>query len=114
MNFIPKGYFVGQGFFGFLPDDRKMLFPTQEEYFEYFSELIESWRDSTTKSKSLNALATAIGMTNISSPLFVTSLRAEIYRKYTLLSHKKRTVWRTERYTVRFLWIKAISLMPFA
>ena len=33
-----------------------------------------SWRDSTTKSKSLNALATAIGMTNISSPLFVTSL----------------------------------------
>ena len=42
MNFTPKGYFVGQGFFGFLPDGRKMLFATQEEYFEYFSELVNS------------------------------------------------------------------------
>jgi len=42
MNFMQKGYFVGQGFFGFLPDGRKMLFVTQEEYFEYFSELVNS------------------------------------------------------------------------
>jgi len=42
MYFIPKGYYIGQGFFGFLPDGRKMLFVSQEEYLEYFSELVNS------------------------------------------------------------------------
>lgn len=42
MNNRPTGYHIGQGFFGFLPDGRKMLFATQEEYLEYFSELVKS------------------------------------------------------------------------
>ena len=39
---MPYGYLVEQGFIGILPDGRKMLFPTQDEYIEYLSELNES------------------------------------------------------------------------
>lgn len=42
MRDTPYGYLIGQGYIGFLPDDKKMLFPTQEEYFEYFSEIVKS------------------------------------------------------------------------
>ena len=42
MNRKPYGYHTGQGFFGFLPNGRKMLFATQEEYLEYFSEMVNS------------------------------------------------------------------------
>lgn len=42
MSNKPYGYLIGQGFFGFLPDGHKMLFSTQEEYLEYFSELVNS------------------------------------------------------------------------
>ncbi len=38
-TFVPFGYFVGSGFFGFLPDGRKLLFPTQDEYYDYLSDL---------------------------------------------------------------------------
>jgi len=38
----PSGYYIGQGFFGFLPDGRKILFVSQEEYLEYFSELVNN------------------------------------------------------------------------
>ncbi len=41
---LPKGYLVRQGYVGFLPDGQKMLFPTQDEYNEYFSEIIEERR----------------------------------------------------------------------
>ena len=40
MRDTPYGYLIGQGFIGFLPDGKKMLFPTQEEYYEFFSELV--------------------------------------------------------------------------
>ena len=39
---VPYGYIVGQGNIGFLPDGRRMLFPTQDEYIEYLSELNEN------------------------------------------------------------------------
>ena len=42
MRSKPSGYLIGQGFFGFLPDGRKMLFPTQEEYLEYFFEQVKT------------------------------------------------------------------------
>ena len=38
----PYGYLIGQGFIGFLPDGHKMLFATQKEYYEYFSELVNT------------------------------------------------------------------------
>lgn len=38
----PYGYLIGQGFIGFLPDGHKMLFTTQEEYYEYCSELVNT------------------------------------------------------------------------
>ena len=36
--FIPKGYTTRQGYTGFLPDGRRMVFPTQDEYFDYIRE----------------------------------------------------------------------------
>ena len=37
--FRPKGYSTPQGYAGFLPDGRRMLFPTQDEYMDYLEEL---------------------------------------------------------------------------
>ena len=36
--FIPKGYFTGGGYIGFLPDGRKLYFPTYDEYMDYLEE----------------------------------------------------------------------------
>lgn len=37
--FVPKGYNTGCGFTGFLPDGRRMVFPTQDEYLDFIAEL---------------------------------------------------------------------------
>ena len=37
--FKPKGYDVNQGYIGFLPDGRRMRFPTSDEYYDYLMEL---------------------------------------------------------------------------
>ena len=39
--FHPSGYTTFQGFTGFLPDGRRMVFPTQDEYFDFLRELVE-------------------------------------------------------------------------
>ena len=33
--FVPAGYTTRQGYTGFLPDGRRMVFPTQDEYYDY-------------------------------------------------------------------------------
>lgn len=33
--FRPKGYYTDGGYIGFLPDGRKMFFPTYDEYMDY-------------------------------------------------------------------------------
>lgn len=38
--FIPKGYSTGTGYTGFLPDGRRMTFPTQDEYLDFVAELL--------------------------------------------------------------------------
>ena len=38
-NRTPKGYYAGSCYVGFLPDNRKMVFPTEAEYLEYFREV---------------------------------------------------------------------------
>lgn len=40
--FAPKGYHTSQGFTGFLPDGRRMAFPTQDEYLDYLREWQEA------------------------------------------------------------------------
>ena len=40
--FHPKGYYTGQGYTGFLPDGRRMAFPTQDEYLDFVRELQEA------------------------------------------------------------------------
>ena len=37
--FMPKGYYTSQGYTGFLPDGRRMRFPTMEEYVDFLEEL---------------------------------------------------------------------------
>ena len=39
--FSPKGYFTGNGYTGFLPDGRRMAFPTQDEYLDYLAEALD-------------------------------------------------------------------------
>ncbi len=36
--FHPKGYFTNDGYVGFLPDGRRVYFPTYSEYLEYIAE----------------------------------------------------------------------------
>ena len=36
--FKPKGYFTDGGYIGFLPDRRKLYFPTYDEYMDYLEE----------------------------------------------------------------------------
>ena len=36
--FKPKGYFTDTGYVGFLPDVRKLYFPTYDEYIDYVTE----------------------------------------------------------------------------
>jgi hypothetical protein len=36
--FKPKGYFTDGGYIGFLPDGRKLYFPTYDEYMDYLEE----------------------------------------------------------------------------
>ena len=36
--FCPKGFFTNDGYVGFLPDGRKLSFPTYDEYMEYITE----------------------------------------------------------------------------
>lgn len=33
--FKPCGYYIGSGYIGFLPDNKRMQFPTEREYLEY-------------------------------------------------------------------------------
>ena len=40
--FNPRGYYTSQGYTGFLPDGRRMAFPTQEEYLDLVRELQEA------------------------------------------------------------------------
>lgn len=39
--FRPKGYPCSSGFVGFLPDDRRMVFPTEQEYLDYIRVLLD-------------------------------------------------------------------------
>ena len=36
--FRPKGFFTSDGYVGFLPDGRRLSFPTYEEYLEFISD----------------------------------------------------------------------------
>ena len=36
--FRPRGFYTGSGFVGFLPDGRRMVFATYEEYVDYIEE----------------------------------------------------------------------------
>lgn len=40
--FNPKGFYTSQGYVGFLPGGRRMVFPTQDEYFDFVRELLEA------------------------------------------------------------------------
>lgn len=37
-NFKDKGYVVGAGFIGYLPNGDEQLFPTEKEYYEYIED----------------------------------------------------------------------------
>ena len=37
--FIPKGFYTGNAYVGFLPDGSRMTFPTSDEYADYVREL---------------------------------------------------------------------------
>ena len=39
--FRPKGYYTSQGYAGFLPDGRRIFFPTMGEYIDYLRELLD-------------------------------------------------------------------------
>ena len=39
--FTPKGYSTGSCYMGFLPGEKRLPFPTEEEYLEYIKELID-------------------------------------------------------------------------
>ena len=39
--FRPKGYSTSNGYIGFLPNGRRMVFPTQGEYLDFLAELSE-------------------------------------------------------------------------
>ena len=36
--FQPKGFFTSDGYVGFLPDGRRLSFPTLDEYLEFISD----------------------------------------------------------------------------
>lgn len=38
--FNPKGYEIGDGYIGYLPDGGRMFFPTHDEYTDYVRELM--------------------------------------------------------------------------
>ena len=38
---VPSGYYTQDGYVGFLPDGRYMIFPTDKEYQEYLLEGLE-------------------------------------------------------------------------
>ena len=37
-SFRPRGFFTGNGYVGFLPDGRRLSFPTYSEYLELIEE----------------------------------------------------------------------------
>ena len=37
--YMPKGYYTGQVYVGFLPNGSRMSFPTQAEYREYIDDM---------------------------------------------------------------------------
>ena len=37
--FQPKGFFTNDGYVGFLPDGRRLSFPTYAEYLEYVADM---------------------------------------------------------------------------
>ena len=37
-SFRPKGYFTNDGYVGFLPDGRRLSFPTYAEYLEFVAD----------------------------------------------------------------------------
>ena len=39
--YMPKGYYTGQVYIGFLPNGSRMNFPTQAEYQEYIEEMTD-------------------------------------------------------------------------
>ena len=40
--FNPKGYYTSQGYTGFLPDGRRIAFPTQDEYLNF----VREWQEA--------------------------------------------------------------------
>ncbi len=38
-EFMPRGFYTGQGYVGFLPGGGRMVFPTAEEYLDYIDEM---------------------------------------------------------------------------
>ena len=38
ITFHPKGYFTNGGYVGFLPDGRRLSFPTYDEYLEFLTD----------------------------------------------------------------------------
>ena len=39
LTFQPKGFFTNDGYVGFLPDGRRLSFPTYTEYLEYVADM---------------------------------------------------------------------------
>ena len=39
LAFQPKGFFTNDGYVGFLPDGRKLSFPTYAEYLEFVADM---------------------------------------------------------------------------
>ena len=39
--YMPKGYYTGQAYVGFLPNGGRMSFPTQTEYREYIEDMTD-------------------------------------------------------------------------
>lgn len=39
--FNPKGYYTNHGYTGFLPDGRRISFPTLDEYIDYVREIAD-------------------------------------------------------------------------
>ena len=42
--FNPKGYYTNHGYTGFLPDGRRISFPTLDEYIDYVREIADDMR----------------------------------------------------------------------
>lgn len=40
-TFSPKGFYAGATYIGFLPGNKRMVFPTEQEYMDFIRDYIE-------------------------------------------------------------------------